>query len=163
MKRILNTVIGVSFLFYLFALVVLLFFISRRYWAEMPLLEYIKRSSNFVPFKTINAYIMAISNGSMNLIIPIKNLAGNKIAFLPMGLYLPFFLRKLTKFPAFAIAITVMILSVEIVQVITRRGSLDIDDFILNFIGAVMGFGIWKTANVLKLYGKKPNSSINNS
>ncbi len=110
----------------------------------MQLIEYMKQSSNLVPFKTINGYILAISNGSMNLIIPIKNLAGNVAAFLPMGIFLPYFIKRLNRLKSFTITMTVMILSVEIIQLFTRRGSLDIDDFILNMIGALIGFGLWE-------------------
>lgn len=117
----------------------------------MPLMEYMKLSSNFVPFKTINGYVLAISNGSMNLIIPIKNLAGNVAVFLPMGIFLPYFIRTLNRLKSFAVAMTVMILSVEIIQLVTRRGSLDIDDFILNIIGALIGFGLWKAMTARKI------------
>lgn len=110
----------------------------------MPLMQYMKLSSNFVPLKTINGYVLAISNGSMNLIIPIKNLAGNVAAFLPMGIFLPYFIRRLNTLNSFAVTMTVIIISVEIIQLATRRGSLDIDDFILNIIGALIGFGLWK-------------------
>ncbi|KAF0822031.1 Teicoplanin resistance protein vanZ [Cytobacillus firmus] len=135
---------GISFLSYLCALTVLLFFISRGFWSDMPLMQYMKLSSNFVPLKTINGYVLAISNGSMNLIIPIKNLAGNVAAFLPMGIFLPYFIRRLNTLNSFAVTMTVIIISVEIIQLATRRGSLDIDDFILNIIGALIGFGLWK-------------------
>ncbi|WP_404323175.1 VanZ family protein [Cytobacillus firmus] len=144
MKKIISLIMGISFLSYLCALTVLLFFISRGFWSDMQLIEYMKQSSNLVPFKTINGYILAISNGSMNLIIPIKNLAGNVAAFLPMGIFLPYFIKRLNRLKSFTITMTVMILSVEIIQLVTRRGSLDIDDFILNMIGALIGFGLWE-------------------
>jgi glycopeptide antibiotics resistance protein len=150
MKKIIRLIMGISFLFYLGALTVLLFFISRGFWSDMPLMEYMKLSSNFVPFKTINGYVLAISNGSMKLIIPIKNLAGNVAAFLPMGIFLPYFIRTLNRIKSFAVTMTVMILSVEIIQLVTRRGSLDIDDFILNIIGALIGFGLWKAMTARK-------------
>ncbi|WP_282142369.1 VanZ family protein [Cytobacillus oceanisediminis] len=150
MKKIIRLIMGISFLSYLGALTVLLFFISRGFWSGMPLMEYMKLSSNFVPFKTINGYVLAISNGSMNLIIPIKNLAGNVAAFLPMGIFLPYFIRTLNRIKSFAVTMTVMILSVEIIQLVTRRGSLDIDDFILNIIGALIGFGLWKAMTARK-------------
>ncbi|UYG97578.1 VanZ family protein [Cytobacillus firmus] len=144
MKKIIRLIMRISFLSYLCALTVLLFFKSRGFWSDMPLMQYMKLSSNFVPLKTINGYVLAISNGSMNLIIPIKNLAGNVAAFLPMGIFLPYFIRRLNTLNSFAVTMTVMIISVEIIQLATRRGSLDIDDFILNIIGALIGFGLWK-------------------
>jgi glycopeptide antibiotics resistance protein len=117
----------------------------------MPLMDYMKKSSNLVPFKTINGYILAMTNGSMNLIIPIKNLAGNVAAFLPMGIFLPYYIRRLNRLKSFTVTMTVMILSVEIIQLVTRRGSLDIDDFILNIIGALIGFSLWKVMSDRKV------------
>ena len=111
----------------------------------MPLLEYIKYSSNIVPFKTISAYINAIFYGSMNIDIPIKNLVGNFILFLPMGIYLPYLTIKMDKIATFSIAIIILVFIIEVVQLVTRIGSFDIDDFILNILGALIGFGIWKT------------------
>lgn len=151
MKKIIRLIMGISFLSYLGALTVLLFFISRGFWSGMPLIEYMKLSSNLVPFKTINGFVLAIFNGSMNLIIPIKNLAGNVAAFLPMGIFLPYFIRTLNRLKSFAVTMTVMIFCVEIIQLITRRGSLDIDDFILNIIGALIGFGLWKAVTARKV------------
>ena len=151
MKKIIRLIIAISFLSYICALIVLLFFLSRGFWSGMPLMEYIRYSSNFVPFKTINGYVVSISNVSMNLDIPLKNLAGNVAAFLPMGIFLPYFIRTLNRLKSFAVAMTFMILSVEILQLVTGRGSLDIDDFILNIIGALIGFGLWKAMTARKI------------
>ncbi|MCM3091020.1 MULTISPECIES: VanZ family protein [unclassified Cytobacillus] len=150
MKKIIRLIIAISFLSYICALIVLLFFLSRGFWSGMPLMEYIRYSSNFVPFKTINGYVVSISNVSMNLDIPIKNLAGNVAAFLPMGFFLPYYFRKLYRLKTFTITMTVMILSVEVIQLVTRRGSFDIDDYILNIIGALLGLGIWKAVTALR-------------
>lgn len=39
----------------------------------------------------------------------------------------------------------IFIFIIEILQLFTRVGSFDIDDFILNMFGAVIGFAVWKT------------------
>ena len=154
MKRFIKVVLSISFIFYLLALVVLLFLGSTRgyVWADLTLIEYMKRSSNFVPFKTISTYIKAIFNGSMNIDIPIKNLVGNLIMFLPMGIYLPYFIKKLNKVSVFSIAMIISLFVIEVIQIVTKRGSFDIDDFILNMLGALIGFGIWKMKIVQKLF-----------
>ena len=125
---------------------------SRGYtWADLSLVEYIKRSSNFVPFKTISTYITAMFNGSMNIDIPIRNLLGNLIMFLPMGIYLPYYIKKINKVSGFTILMIILLFIIEVIQVVTKRGSFDIDDFILNMLGALIGFGIWKMKVVQKL------------
>lgn len=95
----------VSFGIYLFALAVILFMSSRGlgFAHELTLLEYIKYSSNFVPFKTINTYINALQDGTMNRDIPIKNLLGNFVLFLPMGIFLPILFKRLSIFKKYII------------------------------------------------------------
>lgn len=104
-----------------------------------------KNSSNFVPFKTITTYILAIFDGSMNMYIPIENLFGNFMMFMPMGIYLPYLFKHLNKFSRFTISMSFLLIVIEVVQVVTRLGSFDIDDFILNMLGAWIGYGVWKT------------------
>jgi glycopeptide antibiotics resistance protein len=162
MKRVIQIFLSISFIFYLLALVVLLFFGSRgNFWADQTLIEYMKSSSNFVPFKTISIYINAIFSESMNMDIPIKNLVGNFIMFLPMGIYLPYFTKRINKVTVFSISMPLLLFVIEGIQVVTRRGSFDIDDFILNILGALIGFGIWKVKRVQRLL--KYRTSIQNS
>ena len=111
--------------------------------SDLSLVDYMKFNSNFIPFKTITTYVKALFDGSMN--IPIKNLVGNFILFLPMGIYLPFFLKKINRGYLFFISMVFLLFIVEVIQLVTRRGSFDIDDFILNMLGALIGFGVWKT------------------
>ena len=153
MKKAFKIIISISFIFYLFALIVILFLQSRGFdWrSSLPLLEYIKTSSNIVPFKTIFTYVTAIFNGRMNIDIPIKNLVINLLLFLPMGIYLPLFIKKINKTSLFSIYAIALLFIVEVVQLLTKRGSFDIDDFILNMVGALIGFAVWKMKVVQRL------------
>ncbi|MEI2467971.1 VanZ family protein [Niallia taxi] len=47
---------------------------------------------------------------------------------------------------------TLLLFLIELIQVITRLGSFDIDDFILNMFGALMGFCICNTKVVQKYF-----------
>ncbi|AMQ05428.1 VanZ family protein [Sporosarcina psychrophila] len=151
MKKEIKIVFSISFIFYLLVLVFILFLGFRGYRYDLPFLEYMKNSSNFVPFKTINTYFQAILDRSINLDIPIKNLFGNFVLFLPMGIYLPFFIKKTNKVMVFSISMIVLLFIIEVMQLVTRKGSFDVDDFILNMPGALIGFGIWRTKFVQNL------------
>jgi len=146
MKKLIKIGLVISFTFYVFILTILLFFGGRSngWMADLTFLEYMKYSSNFVPFKTISTYINAIFSGNMNLDIPLKNLFGNLLMFLPMGIYLPYFIKRLKRISSFSVTFMIILLVIKITQSISRRGSFDIDDFILNTIGALIGFGVWK-------------------
>lgn len=154
MKKV---IVGISFIFYLLALVMLLFLgvmfvgIRGHVWTDISLIEYIRNSSNFVPFKTISTYIAAMFNGSLKTSIAIKNVFGNLIMFLPMGIYLPYYLKKINRVGRFTVSMIILLFVIEATQLVTRKGSFDIDDFILNIVGALVGFGIWKTKIVQKL------------
>ncbi|NLC52240.1 MAG: VanZ family protein [Firmicutes bacterium] len=150
MKKAIRIILKVSFVFYLFALIVVLFLDSRVSGHGMPFVGYLRFSVNLIPFKTIGTYIKAIFDGRMNMGIPIRNLGGNLVLFLPMGIYLPVLIKKMKSLKTYSIFMLCILLSVEAMQLITRRGSFDIDDFILNMVGAIAGFKIYqKIAKVI--------------
>ncbi|ROR27488.1 VanZ like protein [Mobilisporobacter senegalensis] len=148
MKRLINITISISFIFYLFELVFVLFFEPRGYLSGMILLDYIKQSSNVIPFKNISTYARALFDGSMNMDIPLTNLFGNLLLFLPMGVYFPYCIKKANKISVYCICMIIILFIIEIVQLITRRGIFDIDDIILRILGAFIGFTIYKSKAV---------------
>lgn len=106
------------------------------YWmlwgfGRTPRLEY---SYNLVPFSTMIRYFPIRSMSSL------INIIGNIAVFVPFGVLLPllFRLRYLKMLGVFIAGLFVL----EMAQLITRRGSFDVDDFILNSIGVTMGYGL---------------------
>lgn len=140
----------VSFLVYVFIMIILLFRRGHSY-EGITLIEYAKNGVNLMPFKTIQMYIDAISSGSINLTSIIKNLAGNIILFIPIGIYLPFYSKKITTVKQVFIETLIIIFIVEMTQLVTMRGRFDVDDLILNTIGALIGFWIWKIGIIGKI------------
>lgn len=96
---------------------------------------------NFIPLKTIVFYTSA---QHVNTDIAINNLMGNFILLLPLGLLLPFLYKrfqKLTNITTVAFAASTII---EVVQFMLQIGMADIDDILLNTVGAVIGFYSYK-------------------
>ncbi|MCG1010869.1 VanZ family protein [Salinicoccus sp. ID82-1] len=152
MKQIVKFILGLSFILYLYILMDLMFIRPENgMYAGHSLLEYIQASSNFVPFRTIAENIHGIAGNGMDTGLAIRNLTGNLFMFLPMGIYLPFLIRKIDGASKFVVAMTIVLIILEVAQVLTRRGVIDIDDYILNMAGALMGYGIWKTKLLQKL------------
>ena len=115
-------------------------------WNEESLNIYLSKI-NIIPFKTIILYITRMDRVSF------INILGNLIAFAPMGFFLPLLFKKTRNLKNFLLTILSIILSIEIVQLITLLGSFDIDDLILNLLGAFL---------IYKLYQiKKINHFIN--
>jgi glycosyltransferase involved in cell wall biosynthesis len=95
-------------------------------------------SYNLVPFSSIERYLQG---GSISLWERLVNLVGNIVVFIPFGILLPLVFRKFWK----SIGVFIGCLFIlESLQLIFKRGSFDIDDFILNTIGFLLGYLFFK-------------------
>ncbi|MBM7615749.1 VanZ family protein [Alkaliphilus hydrothermalis] len=94
---------------------------------------------NIVPFRTIKLFFH--SRKSI-LKMSIINLIGNIGVFVPFGILIPLsFGGKIAKMLGIFLR---GLLLLEILQLLTRRGSFDVDDLILNTVGAMVGYGLYK-------------------
>ncbi len=95
---------------------------------------------NLTPFSTINHYITTdnFSPGQRLL-----NVVGNIVAFIPFGLLIPLVFKAKLLRTVFIFLLGLFIL--ESLQLITKRGVFDVDDFFLNTLGALMGYILFKT------------------
>lgn len=142
--------IGVVFTLYSVVLLYIWLFNGRGRLYDMPLLEYIRRSVNFIPFVTVANYIKSIGTGTINLKTVFINLAGNIFLFTPLGFLLPAVFPKLRRLWKTMLTVFLIVLAVESLQLILQIGIFDIDDFILNAFGAVLGYGVWKWKPIQK-------------
>lgn len=113
-----------------------LLFYRNRYFGE-------GYNYNLVPFYTIKKYILHHDHFSVE--IWFKNLFGNIVLFIPIGIFLPLLNKKYRRAVALTAASIVLIAIVELVQMATKLGSFDIDDIILNTCGALLGLLMSKT------------------
>ncbi|KGR78029.1 teicoplanin resistance protein VanZ [Ureibacillus manganicus DSM 26584] len=124
-KRSLNRLI------FLYALVLLILLYFRPGGAN-------NGSVNLIPLETISYYL----TDSVSFLIALYNLGANIGLFIPFGLYY----RYVKNAPSMMQLILISIGSIsliEFVQFLTRRGSLDIDDLILNVLGVFLGYIIF--------------------
>lgn len=94
---------------------------------------------NLKPFETIN-HFMQIDR--FNPDVWIVNLLGNIGVFMPFGILLPLVLGGKLKKPFMIFFAGV--LALELLQLFTRRGSFDVDDLLLNSVGFLLGFALFK-------------------
>lgn len=100
---------------------------------------------NFIPFKTI---IDGLKSGKYILL---RNLAGNVIMFLPLGILLQLIFKKKRFFNILLLSVAFAI-SIELIQSIlglligSRYRSVDVDDVFLNTLGSLIGYGLYKIA-----------------
>ena len=78
---------------------------------------------NLEPLRTIKNYLLAYGYGNISLRLVILNLAGNLIAFAPMGVFLPAVFRWQRSIFLFTATLTLAITAVEVAQVYTGNGS----------------------------------------
>ncbi|MBR3840985.1 MAG: VanZ family protein [Erysipelotrichales bacterium] len=104
--------------------------------------EVLELNLNLVPFKTIMLYINILLNpANLYLLeVAVVNLVGNLIVFIPLGLFLPLFWKRCHSFAWTMFYAVMTIVTVEVLQLFTLRGSCDIDDLILNVIGVSIGY-----------------------
>lgn len=111
---------------------------------------------NLVPFREIRRFLRywkALGIGTVMI-----NLVGNVAAFMPFGIFLPLFWERCRRFWRTVLYGFELSLFVEVQQLIFKVGSFDVDDLILNTIGAAAGFFcsrifLWKIAQKRKKEG----------
>jgi glycopeptide antibiotics resistance protein len=134
--------IGLQASFYVYVFMVLTltgFFILFRevsasdWWHKMMVRIDKKDHVNFQLFKMFRIY--KLSN---------KQIVGNFVMLLPLGLYLPLLYKKISNF--FVVALVSFLVSsmIELLQLVTSYRSADVDDVLLNTLGACLGFIIYK-------------------
>ena len=146
MNNYLKIVAWALFVLYLILIIKLILFKgSTEYILEhfnekysYELIEKRIKGANFYPFATIYYYLSGQETTSAA-----PNLLGNIILFLPLGFFLPILIKKNYKLKQVAFIALIISLCFETIQLLIAYGTFDIDDCILNCIGAVLGFLIF--------------------
>lgn len=150
-KKKQKIIIAFSFAVYLILLFYFLFF------AEILGRTYVGRTYhyNLVPFKEIMRFWNYRS--SLGMMAVIMNLLGNVVIFVPFGMLMPVLNRRCrtiwyTVYLSFELS-----LLVEAIQLVSKVGSFDVDDLMLNTLGGMLGYILYRIVQYSrrKYYGKK--------
>ncbi len=96
----------------------------------------ITRSMNLIPFHSIQEYIYSSSATVQSFAF--SNVAGNVIAFVPLGAFLLLF-KQDKRIAANLLIICMISVVVEVIQGLFGMGAADVDDVILNSLGGLIG------------------------
>ena len=98
---------------------------------------------NLVPLKEITRYFRYYRTLGMPLFL--INIVGNMVAFMPFGFFLPIISRRSRKWYNTVSFGLIFSLILETLQLIFKVGSFDVDDMLLNTVGAGLGFLVYRT------------------
>lgn len=105
---------------------------------------------SLIPFYSYYQTIKGIEKLTMEII-------GNIIMLMPVGILLPFNLKK-DKFKTTLIIGFLITFSIEFMQLIFKRGLFETDDLIDNTLGVVLGYLIYKIiCTIIKKHKRKTN------
>jgi glycopeptide antibiotics resistance protein len=77
-----------------------------------------------------------------------KQVIGNFIMLLPLGIYLPLLYKRLSAFiPVFFVCLFTSVF-IELLQLVTSFRSVDVDDVLLNTSGACVGYLLYRLARL---------------
>lgn len=110
---------------------------------------------NIIPFVEIRRFW--VYRRQLGLLALMTNICGNVVGFVPYGYILPVVSRRMQNGFLIVLSGFCLSLAVEIIQLITKVGCFDVDDIILNTLGAALGYLLFVICNIIrrKYYGKK--------
>ena len=123
------------------AIMLWLLFDRPGYDPAAPYWDQVTAQLNLIPFRTLRLFADLLNSGvRSHITIAVINLGGNIFLFIPIGYFLPRLWPSLRNFLFFLLTCTLAIVLVELLQLVTLLGSLDIDDLILNLFGMLLGY-----------------------
>ena len=127
------------------AIMLWLLFDRPGYDPAVPYWDQVTAQLNLIPFRTLRLFADLLNSGvRSHITIAVINLGGNIIMFIPLGFLLPKVFPKLASLPRVLLTTAGIIAAVEILQLFTLVGCCDIDDLILNVLGAALGYWLHK-------------------
>ncbi|MGI2326865.1 VanZ family protein [Planococcus sp. YIM B11945] len=102
-----------------------------------------KLNTNIIPF--LNTYNYLVGSQHYNLDIILFNTLGNILIFVPLGIFLSFLFSRFRTFSKVMMIGFMVTVSIELLQFFLQLGQFDIDDILLNTIGALLGYFVYKS------------------
>ena len=130
------------FVAYIAFMLWLLFVNGRGSEAGLPYWEQVRTNMNLTPLRTIGNYLYVLQHSQNKALWQhcFINLAGNVLLFIPAGLLLPRIWYRFRTFWKYLLCCLLSVGLIEAIQLFSLRGSLDVDDLILNLSGMLLGY-----------------------
>ena len=160
-----KTIMHIAFASYAGLMIWLLFFQSVRipdygtvdYWQQVGsnlTLKPLRTIGSFLDVLLRKSYYIAKWGSASEYAVQARhafiNLGGNVGMFIPLGFFLPELFLNLRKLWKTLLATGGIVCAVELLQLFSLLGNCDVDDLILNIVGAAIGYGIFAIIRKLK-------------
>ena len=156
-NKIKSVIKWVAFLTYIMVLIYFVFF-AELFGRTQLTTQY---RYNLVPLKEIMRFITYYSTlGTMAVFL---NLAGNVLAFMPLGFFLPSVSGHRMGFWSIFCTSCALSVAIELVQLITKVGTCDVDDVILNTLGGILGYLVYNLYKFFIKIIKRANKGLKQS
>lgn len=107
---------------------------------------------NFIPLRTIGIYLANLDSGFW-----LRNLVGNLVLLLPVGLVGPIVFPWMDRWWRVLLASLALSTAIELTQLGIPDRSADVDDVLLNVVGAMLGYA---AATLLRLGSGRPGAVV---
>lgn len=151
-KQRIRIISWILFGIYLIMMVYFLFFSEQMGRVPRDTYQY-----NLQPFAEIKRYLYYA--GRVGTVLVLLNLLGNIICFIPYGFVIPVLSVRCRSFGKILLLSFLASLLVESIQLVSKLGSFDVDDIMLNTLGDILGYVLFRCCNaILHIWNKKRNS-----
>lgn len=130
-----------GFAAYIFLMLWLLFVRLRGvtvtdYWAQLP------GRVNLVPFSSVGSMLRNLWHYPYPSVLwtVVYNIGGNIVMFVPLGFFLRALVPGCRSFWRCMGTVAIIMAGVELAQLLTLRGFCELDDVMLNLLGAAIGW-----------------------
>lgn len=117
--------------------------------SALPYAQQLRLHLNLQPLHTIRRYVRVLvhSNSAALLRLAFRNLFGNVLLFLPLGFFPPLIWPRMQRFWKTALLAAGIMVVIEAAQMLLLVGTCDVDDVLLNVLGASIGYGLYRLLN----------------
>ncbi|MBD1373123.1 VanZ family protein [Hazenella sp. IB182357] len=160
---ILNVSLWIGYVIYLISILYEL--ILSRFWSRNSLfyfppgtdsiwqIEVWKINANFIPLQNTINYLTGIERYNLDIIL--YNTFGNVLIFIPLGIFIALLFKKVARLSIITLFAMSLSTYIEVTQFFLQIGQLDIDDVLLNTLGAMLGYFLVRGIEIsIKSYKK---------
>ena len=125
----------------------LIFLLSTTFYTKLTsntIYPKLNIEPNIIPFSSIIETITLLVAKSQGITYLFDYLILDMLLFIPLGLFLPILFYKTKKVKTFILVCLIISFIKEVLQLLLNVGMFDVDDIILNVVGAMFSYLIFK-------------------